>query len=54
MKEVLTKKFWRDVKKIFDEARAEEPPPENVKSSGEPKPTSASDAPKQPDAGRSD
>jgi hypothetical protein len=26
MKEVLTKKFWRDVKKTFDEARAETPP----------------------------
>ena len=23
MKEVLTKKFWRDVKKTFDEARAD-------------------------------
>ena len=25
MKEVLSKKFWQDVKKTFDEARAEEP-----------------------------
>jgi hypothetical protein len=26
MKELLTKKFWRDVKKTFDDARAETPP----------------------------
>jgi len=26
MKEVLTKRFWQDVKKIFDEARQETPP----------------------------
>ena len=25
MKELLTKKFWRDVKKTFDEARNESP-----------------------------
>lgn len=25
MKEVLTKQFWRDVKKTFDDARAETP-----------------------------
>jgi len=25
MKEVLTKRFWQDVKKIFDEAREEKP-----------------------------
>jgi hypothetical protein len=25
MKELLTKKFWRDVKKTFDEAREESP-----------------------------
>ena len=27
MKEVLTKKFWLDAKKIFDEARREDPAP---------------------------
>ncbi len=27
MKELLTKKFWQDVKKTFDEAREEPPPP---------------------------
>ena len=26
MKELLTKKFWRDVKKTFDQARDETPP----------------------------
>jgi hypothetical protein len=26
MMEVLTKKFWQDVKRTFDEARAEPPP----------------------------
>ena len=25
MKEILTKKFWRDVKKTFDQAREESP-----------------------------
>ena len=25
MKEILTKKFWRDVKKTFDQARQESP-----------------------------
>lgn len=26
MKEVLTKKFWEDVKKTFEEAQKEDPP----------------------------
>ena len=26
MKEILSKKFWQDVKKTFDDARAETPP----------------------------
>src|SRR5579863_9026564 len=38
MKELLTKKFWRDVKKTFDDARAE--PPDN----GDSQDTSPSEA----------
>lgn len=34
MKEVLTRKFWRDVKKTFDDARAEPPPPDALMPAG--------------------
>ena len=45
MKEVLSKKFWQDVKKTFDEARAEP-----VESDDSGKPAPAADKPAAPAA----
>jgi hypothetical protein len=47
MKEILTKKFWRDVKKTFDEAR-EEPPNVADSRAGSP----AEGSPKDGQAGK--
>jgi hypothetical protein len=50
MKELLTKKFWQDVKKTFDEAREETAPHSGdaqAVSAGE-----AADRPPQPEATR--
>jgi hypothetical protein len=44
MKELLTKKFWQDVKKTFDEAR-EEIPPNRDNSSAASKCTEAAETP---------
>lgn len=48
MKEVLSKKFWRDMKKIFDEARSDTPAAESATPAtpeqskpGEPEPPDA-------------
>jgi hypothetical protein len=40
MKELLSKKFWQDVKKTFDEARA----PETTQKSGTAQPASPAEA----------
>ena len=44
MKEVLTKKFWQDVKKTFDEAK-DGPPPEVKPAPAPEQPSSLIEAP---------
>jgi hypothetical protein len=48
MKELLTKKFWQDVKKTFDEAREETAP--NSEDSRAVSPGEVVDRPPQPEA----
>ena len=54
MKELLTKKFWRDVKKTFDEAREETTPnsgdSQAVAGEAKYKGSEAADTPLQPEA----
>ena len=52
MKELLTKKFWLDVKKTFDEAREESPPKANdVPAPAESKPPQITSKPDEPSTG---
>jgi hypothetical protein len=54
MKELLTKKFWRDVKKTFDEARVESPnsgdSPAASPASAKSKSSEAGEVPPPPEA----
>jgi len=50
MKELLTKRFWQDVKKTFQEAREGAPPKDNAAQLPA---ADKSDAPSTPDAPRS-
>jgi hypothetical protein len=53
MKELLTKKFWRDVKKTFDEAREESPSGDSLAASpagAKSKGSEASEVPPPPEA----
>jgi len=58
MNEVLTKRFWRDVKKTFDEARAETPlkigeSPGASAVEAKPQTISAAEIPEPPEANQS-
>ena len=58
MKELLTKKFWRDVKRTFDEAREESPNSGDSQAASpaeaNPKGSPAAEIPPRPDATQSD